>query len=83
MSDKRIKCSPEGFCDALWDRLDDDNSRRKGMSALVLMNMKTGEDRTAGVVWRKDSKDRGLLLNFCPWCGEGIDWISKEAKEQK
>lgn len=77
---KRIKCSPEGFCDALDDRLNDDNSSRKGMSALILLNTNTGTSRTAGVVWKKDSKDRGLLFNFCPWCGTGIDWISKEAK---
>jgi len=28
-----------------------------------------------GVLYKMKSKDPGLALNFCPFCGERLDWF--------
>jgi hypothetical protein len=36
----------------------------------------------SGVGYKETAKDRGVMLNFCPFCGERIDWfIRKEVKK--
>jgi len=53
-------------------RLIEPNSDRAGMSVLILLNVKTGVERAVGVMFKADRKDRGLLLNVCPWCTRPI-----------
>lgn len=48
------------------------NTKSKGLVQLNLYNFKTGKERCLGVVYQKSRKDRGLMLNLCPWCGENI-----------
>lgn len=65
-------CTDDGWCDALRERLEMENSNKKGMTPLRLTNTKTWESRTVGVAYRMSAKDRGLLFNFCPYCGSYI-----------
>jgi hypothetical protein len=32
----------------------------------------------SGVGYKKDAKDMGVMLNYCPFCGEKIDWFKKK-----
>lgn len=68
---KIISCSQAVFCTALSDRL---QNRGKGLNRLDYINMKTGEDSRTVVCYKQDSQDRGLCINFCPWCGFKFDW---------
>ena len=31
-----------------------------------------------GALYKQDAKDKGLMLNYCPWCGEKIDWFNQK-----
>lgn len=47
------------------------NERVKGLVIFELTKM--GEfNYTAGIIYRTSPKDKGVLLNFCPWCGKSI-----------
>jgi hypothetical protein len=68
-------CGPTTVCPTLAERLDEPNARRKGFSRLEVVDILgflSGSDRKAraiGVVFHTSAKDQGLILNFCPWCG--------------
>ena len=82
MTTKVEKCCRESFCVHMRTRMNGrfNSATAKGMSALELIDVKTGTTSVGGLVWKNDEKDRGLLLNFCPWCGVRIDWIAQDAK---
>ena len=56
------------LCAPLLDRLGD----YRGFVVIRVMNTKTGVERELGIAYKNDRKDRGLLLNFCPFCGGNI-----------
>lgn len=60
-------CNETAMCSSLLNRLED--GRRKGFEALHTTNLETDEERFLGVVYRTSVKDRGLMLNWCPFCG--------------
>jgi hypothetical protein len=54
------------------------DGRYKGLQHFLLFNIKTGKSRYAGIVYRKKANDKGIMLNFCPWCGAEIQfWKEK------
>ena len=58
------KCTEEKFCSGLGERLG-----HRGLVQGSFLNMKTGQPFWGPPMFQKDKKDRGLILNFCPWCG--------------
>jgi hypothetical protein len=48
------------------------SGRFKGIFAYTLTNMKTGQISRSGVGIKTAATPKGVLLNFCPWCGENI-----------
>lgn len=70
-----MKCTSKAFCSTMESKLQLDNSQAKGLSALVLFNMKTRTTRTAGVVYKTSARDRGVVLNVCPWCAAPINFL--------
>ncbi len=48
-------------------------SKAKGLYRHELYNTKTGEHSRTMFGLRAKDFPNGLLLNFCPWCGERID----------
>lgn len=68
MSDTN-KCHEEGCCRSMGDRLVDSG---KGLHALHTVNRDDPNNthtRFLGVAYKTSAKDKGLLLNWCPWCG--------------
>lgn len=61
-------CGIDGCCDHLEKRLVDGG---KGFKALHTLKMgdQSSVTRFLGVAYKTSAKDRGLLLNVCPWCG--------------
>jgi hypothetical protein len=43
------------------------------------------EELVVGAVYKHGRHDKGLMLNFCPWCGASLDWFreDKGIKEEK
>jgi hypothetical protein len=69
-----VKCSQEGWCRRLRKRLQEANSRKKGLAPLVVSSGDR-DDKIIGVTYKTDPHDRGMMLNVCPWCGEPILWM--------
>lgn len=73
----RTRCVAEGRkltpCTTLEKALGEPNGGQKGISMLVLSNVNTGETTRTGVSVRSgDYSKRGVMLNFCPFCGEDV-----------
>jgi hypothetical protein len=68
-----VKCSKKGWCSPLDTMATDLNERRGGgLCEAVMLNFKD-EGRVYKMMYRRSAKDRGLFLNFCPWCGANIE----------
>lgn len=65
MTTEPKRCSEDHICHVLESRLVDSG---KGFKALHAINMTTGNFRLLGVAYKQNAKDKGLLLNVCPWC---------------
>lgn len=59
------------FCSALGERLED--GHKKGINSMAVMNLMTGDECPSLIVYKTSSHDRGLVLNFCPWCGKKLN----------
>ncbi len=71
------KCRVEGKkvipCELLDQTVDDLYTRiRKGIFDLVVTNLDTGEQYTHGFGTKSGEHKKGLMFNFCPFCGEDI-----------
>lgn len=75
----RLKCSRQGWCRRLDERLAPEaNAHAKGLTTVVVTTLSTGEDRCIGIAYKLDARDNGMMVNFCPWCGEDIQfWETK------
>lgn len=62
------KCNVSGLCAHLEERLSDPGVRR-GFVSVTTINSKSIGGTWRGVVFKTDAKDRGMVLNFCPFCG--------------
>jgi hypothetical protein len=56
--------------------------REKGCGIFALMVIDDSDldkrqvrEKLKGVFYKKDKNDRGLMLNYCPFCGSRIDWF--------
>ena len=78
---KKSKCDKStGCCDVLLDRLEENNYRGKGFSRVLVVTredfLKEGfEPKLIGIKYKTGTKDRGIMLNHCPFCGEKLDWF--------
>lgn len=78
------KCNREdGFCNTLRERLKSCNDTGYGMFELQVLDLfeKEASCRTIGVNYKLTAKDRGVMFNYCPYCGEKIDWFRDGRKE--
>lgn len=59
-------CTATTMCQPLAQRADPHAA--KGFRSYWTTNLKTSEERFLGVAYATDRKDRGLMLNVCPFC---------------
>lgn len=79
MAEEYKKCDGRAIvCPPLGRRLGDGHV--KGFNALQIIDMRTGEDLTPVLVYKLSPWDKGLVLNFCPFCGSelNLDYQLKE-----
>lgn len=70
----------KGYCPTMDERLEpSDGLRGRGFLVLNIMNFIHGTSQVFGVVYKASAKDRGVILNFCPFCGAqmGDSWVQK------
>ena len=73
------KCNEEdGFCKTLRDRTENVGHHGKGIVSVMVMAKNYSELKTVGVMYKESAKDRGLMFNHCPWCGESLRWFDKK-----
>lgn len=70
----RPKCAVGVPCTWLERHLEDHGGSAKGMYVFEVVNGKTHGTRVVGIAYRLKRGTRPMMLNFCPWCGESIDW---------
>lgn len=78
-----MSCTKKKFCRFLDERLNPEANHGKGLTVVLVFNMRTGGSRVAGVMYKTKEADRGLVLHYCPWCGTdlyklfGVDKVKK------
>ena len=79
---KPLKCSKESFCYAM-DSVAENNIRAKGLIRFEVISRKTGQYRVLGVLYKTGARDKGLMLNVCPWCGCNIQFFDESEVSEK
>lgn len=71
------ECSYDGKKMVLCNGMEmyaENNDTRRGIRLLDnLMHLSTGVFTNLGPYHRSGAKDRGLIFNFCPWCGSDLE----------
>ncbi len=75
------KCSRDRWCTSLKRLFTEAN--RKGINPVFVMSVSEETGRIAGVAYKKTERDRGLMLNFCPFCGESLKFWEVEGDESE
>jgi hypothetical protein len=72
-------CSQEkGFCSTMAAKIKFPGEGGYGFFAVMVMNSKELTQTLAGAMYKTSAKDRGVMMNFCPYCGTKIDWFRGE-----
>lgn len=55
----------------------------KGLGLQPVMNIKTGADCDPILLYKTSRTDKGLILNFCPWCGVKLNRRYQKSSARK
>lgn len=74
--ERRVRCDGGEHCQIMNEMLDVADDNRRGFSGVTTLNIKESVMRYIGVRYCKTAKrsDKGIMLNFCPFCGASIQW---------
>lgn len=73
-----VRCNEKAgtTCTALSERIGDQYA--KGITSLTVFNLGTFQVSWHPIVYKKTPQDKGLLLNYCPWCGGRLNLKAKK-----
>lgn len=94
---KQVEVHPcdklNGFCPSMNSRLKMPGNKGGGFFALCIVTKDDMEKKSIelhetikGVYFQANAKDKGIALNFCPFCGARLDWFRDNGspiKEEK
>lgn len=63
-------CDGKDYCKALADRIQPAHS--KGFALLSIVNLGRAMKSWGFLVYKKSPSDRGIVLNYCPFCGKAL-----------
>lgn len=67
------QCDGRGIiCPTLSKRLQDGH-HSKGLNSLFMVNVETGKELPALLAYKCAANDKGIVLNFCPFCGVSLN----------
>lgn len=69
---RESRCSKVKACKGLTSFMEPRHSDGGGLKYVVLTDLRTLEENTMYIV-RRTARDRGVALNFCPFCGASIN----------
>ena len=72
------RCHETGICDHMAKRVGDGG---KGFKALHTVSRDSNVTRFLGVAYKLSAKDKGLLLNWCPFCGGQPGYFKRDAPQ--
>jgi len=62
------KCGLKDFCKPFLDYAEP-GGENKGLGILTFRNLETLKITRYIPIYKTSSKDKGVALNYCPWCG--------------
>lgn len=63
-------CGPDSICNALDKFVEGANyETNKGFCTVHVINFKEGTTHLFGVAYKIKKRDKGVMLNYCPFCG--------------
>lgn len=75
-------CTKEKPCPGMAYALDRPERRdRTGIEFAHVFDLKGGAMRPIGYLYRRTSKDGGIILNLCPFCGAEFETLWPRKKE--
>lgn len=80
----KLKCDEDGCCEFLLSRLEEFHKRGFVAIHVLKMDGKVGHAKTnfRGVAYKQTAKDRGIMLNWCPFCGGHPGTFKRDIPEQ-
>lgn len=70
---KGLACTKKKWCRRMEERIAPlANAHVKGFVQFNITHLATGKVERRGVMYRTTPKDRGFVLNFCPFCGTNL-----------
>jgi hypothetical protein len=79
-------CSQEqGFCSPMMKRLKFPGEKGYGFFAFIVIDPPNGKqtwEKLKGVMYKSETKDHGMMLNYCPFCGARIDWFREDRNQR-
>lgn len=76
-----LRCSIiHGWCSPMGERISD---TKTGFNTVTTINLRSGKTRLIGIVYRRNAKDRGLMLNVCPWCGSDLQFFNEVTRRSQ
>jgi hypothetical protein len=86
MSDEYHKCDRKSYCKTMLDRSESVGNAKSGLIRMSAMDMSGTVGNASiipiGITHKINTKDRGLMLNNCPWCGNSIDFFRRDQAEE-
>lgn len=75
-------CSPRAWCAGMTMALENsrENSETKGLSVSRGWYGESPREVRRAVIYRPRSRQDGIVLNFCPWCGRQIRFDQPKEK---
>jgi len=75
------KCSEDGFCKYLIDRVESYGTNKKGLLLSTMMDTKTRKFTGSIISYHKGKGDHGLYIDYCPFCGFCFNDLHEQGKK--
>lgn len=66
------KCTKDNWCKAMGVRIKGSADSGGGIYTVEILNMEKGVNEVIGACYKTRRGDKGVIFNYCPWCGEKI-----------
>lgn len=73
----KVRCDRGEFCETMTRALNETGETGGGLYQVEVVNKNTLAWRLLGVRYKTHTRDRGVMLNFCPFCGTDVrSWMN-------
>lgn len=76
----QFKCDENRCCEFLASRLEE--FHRRGFVAIYVCRVGSAKTNFRGVAYKQTARDRGIMVNFCPFCGGHPGTFKPDIPEQ-